>query len=152
MNIYTIYILSIWIILRKELNVDTKYEKNAKILKALGDPNRLKIIELLSCEEKCACQILESFDFTQPTLSHHMKVLIDCGLIESRKDGVWNQYKLKMNNANKLVLFLMDLITEKDDCICNDKEVDVDENITNKVKNCEEQIEISCQNKDDECM
>ena len=93
--------------------MSTKYEKNAKILKALSDPNRLKIIELLSCGEKCACEILVSFKFTQPTLSHHMKVLIDCGLIEARKDGIWNLYKLNINNSNELVLFLSKLIEEK---------------------------------------
>lgn len=93
--------------------MSTKYEKNAKILKALSDPNRLKIIDLLSCGEKCACEILESFKFTQPTLSHHMKVLIDCGLIEVRKDGIWNLYKLSENNTNKLVLFLKNLIRKK---------------------------------------
>lgn len=93
--------------------MSTKYEKNAKILKALSDPNRLKIIDLLSCGEKCACEILESFKFTQPTLSHHMKVLIDCGLIEVRKDGIWNLYKLNINNSNELVLFLSNLIEEK---------------------------------------
>jgi ArsR family transcriptional regulator len=95
--------------------VCTKYETNGKILKALSDPNRLKIIDLLSCGEKCACEILESFKFTQPTLSHHMKVLIDCGLVKSRKDGIWNLYKLDINNSNKLVLFLMNLITENED-------------------------------------
>ena len=58
------------------------YEENAKIIKALSDPNRLKIIDILSCGEKCACDILEHFDFTQPTLSHHMKVLMDCGLVK----------------------------------------------------------------------
>ena len=99
--------------------MSSEYETNAKILKALSDPNRLKIIGLLSCGEKCACAILESFEFTQPTLSHHMKVLMDCGLIEVRKDGIWNYYKLKGNNTNKLVLFLMNLITEKENCICN---------------------------------
>lgn len=93
--------------------MSTKYEKNAKILKALSDPNRLKIIDLLSFGEKCACEILESFKFTQPTLSHHMKVLIDCGLIEARKDGIWNLYKLNINNSNELVLFLSNLIEEK---------------------------------------
>lgn len=93
--------------------MSTKYEKNAKILKALSDPNRLKIIDLLSCGEKCACEILESFKFTQPTLSHHMKVLIDCGLIEVRKDGIWNLYKLSENNTNELVLFLKNLIRKK---------------------------------------
>ena len=99
--------------------MSSEYETNAKILKALSDPNRLKIIDLLSCGEKCACVILESFEFTQPTLSHHMKVLMDCGLIEVRKDGIWNYYKLASKNTNKLVLFLMNLITEKENCICN---------------------------------
>ncbi len=98
-----------------------KYDKSGRILKALADPNRLKIIELLSCGEKCACEILESFKFTQPTLSHHMKVLIDCGLVKARKDGIWNLYKLDTNNCNRLVLFLLNLITENEDCIKDDK-------------------------------
>ncbi|WP_297423753.1 helix-turn-helix transcriptional regulator [Clostridium sp.] len=101
--------------------MNTEYEMNAKILKALSDPNRLKIIDLLSCGEKCACEILESFNFTQPTLSHHMKVLIDCGLIEMRKDSIWNQYRLNMKNANRLVLFLLSLVTEKNECICSNQ-------------------------------
>ncbi|MCR4944822.1 MAG: metalloregulator ArsR/SmtB family transcription factor, partial [Clostridium sp.] len=50
------------------------FEENAKIFKALSDVNRLKIIDILSSEELCACQILPEFDFTQPTLSHHMKI------------------------------------------------------------------------------
>lgn len=99
--------------------MDNKYELNAKILKALSDPNRLKIIDLLSCGEKCGCEILESFHFTQPTLSHHMKVLSDCGLVEARKDGIWNLYKLNINNSNRLVLFLLNLVTEKEECICS---------------------------------
>ena len=90
------------------------YEKNAKILKALSDSNRLRIIKLLSCGEKCGCQILESFDFTQPTLSHPMTQLIDCGIVECRKEGTWNHYKLNMTNANKLVLFLLGIITDNE--------------------------------------
>lgn len=96
--------------------MENKYEKNSKILKALSDTNRLRIIDLLSCGEMCACHILKNFNFTQPTLSHHMKVLIDCGLVEARKDGIWNLYKLNLNNANRLVLFFMNLITENDEC------------------------------------
>ena len=46
--------------------MNSEYENNAKILKALSDPNRLKILDLLSCGEKCACEVLESFDFTEP--------------------------------------------------------------------------------------
>ena len=107
------------------------YEDNSKILKALSDPNRLKILDLLSCGEKCACEILESFKFTQPTLSHHMKVLIECGLVDSRKEGTWNLYKLNIKHANRLVLFLMSIITESDKCMC-DKNDDM-----NSSKNCQ---------------
>ena len=97
------------------------YEENAKIIKSLSDPSRLKIIDILSCGEKCACDILEHFDFTQPTLSHHMKVLIESGLVEVRKEGLWSYYYLNVKNCNKLSLFLMNLITETEECICNDK-------------------------------
>ncbi|MGL5084727.1 MAG: ArsR/SmtB family transcription factor [Clostridium sp.] len=88
-----------------------EYEDNAKIFKALSDINRLKIVHLLAEDEKCACELLESFKFTQPTLSHHMKVLIECGLVNTRKKGTWNHYSLNKINANRLVLFLMNIIT-----------------------------------------
>lgn len=97
------------------------YEKNSKIIKALSDVNRLKIIDILSCGERCACDILEQFDFTQPTLSHHMKVLMECGLVSARKEGQWNHYSLNSGNCNKLMLFIMTLFTETDECICKDK-------------------------------
>ena len=97
------------------------YEENAKIIKALSDANRLKIVDILSCGEKCACDILEEFDFSQPTLSHHMKVLMDCGIVECRKEGLWSYYTLNSTNCNKLMLFLMNLFTDTDECICKDK-------------------------------
>ncbi|WP_183277230.1 ArsR/SmtB family transcription factor [Clostridium fungisolvens] len=97
------------------------YNENAKIIKALSDANRLRIIDMLSCGEKCACDILENFDFTQPTLSHHMKVLMECGLVNSRKEGIWSHYSLNATNCNKLMLFIMNLITDTEDCICKDK-------------------------------
>ena len=97
------------------------YEENAKIIKALADSSRLKIIDILSCGERCACDIQEYFDFTQPTLSHHMKVLMEAKLIEVRKEGLWSYYHLNINNCNKLNLFLMNLVTETEGCICKDK-------------------------------
>jgi len=97
------------------------YDYNSKIIKALSEASRLKIIDILSCCEMCACDILEHFEFTQPTLSHHMKVLMDTGIIKCRKDGLWSYYSLNNKNCNKLILFLMNLTTEKDECICNDK-------------------------------
>ena len=101
--------------------MEQNYDDNAKIIKALSDPNRLKIIDILSCGEKCACNILEEFDFTQPTLSHHMKVLMDCGIVNCKKEGVWSYYSLNNTNCNKLMLFIMNLITDTDKCICKDK-------------------------------
>lgn len=95
-----------------------KYEKNSKIFKALSDPKRLKILDLLSCGEKRACEILEYFNFTQPTLSHHMKVLIDCGLVDTRKEGIWNYYKINNTISNRTVLFFMEIITDTEECIC----------------------------------
>lgn len=66
----------------------------ALICKALGDSNRLQIVQMLSDGEKCGCKLLEKFEITQPTLSHHMKILCECGLVESRKEGKWSHYSL----------------------------------------------------------
>jgi ArsR family transcriptional regulator len=101
--------------------LEKNYEDNAKIIKAMSDPSRLRIIDILSCGQKCACDLLEYFNFTQPTLSHHMKVLMDCGIVECKKDGLWSYYSLNNANCNKHILFLMNLITDKDDCICKVK-------------------------------
>ena len=57
----------------------------ALICKALGDSNRLKIVKMLSGGEKCASKLLEAFEITQPTLSHHMKILTECGLVNVKK-------------------------------------------------------------------
>lgn len=101
--------------------MNLNYDDNAKVIKALSDANRLKIIDILSCGEKCACDVLEHFDFTQPTLSHHMKVLMDCGIVNCRKEGLWSYYSLNSSNCNKLILFIMNLVTDTDDCICKYK-------------------------------
>ena len=94
--------------------MNSKYDNNAKIFKALSDSNRLQIIYILSLGEKCACRLLEHFKFTQPTLSHHMKVLIECGLVYSRKAGTWNHYSLIEQNTDELVKFLEEIVVLKD--------------------------------------
>ncbi len=90
--------------------MESKYDNNTKIFKALSDSNRLQIINILSVGERCACRLLEHFKFTQPTLSHHMKVLMECGLVNSRKEGTWNYYSLNEDNAKKLLVFLNELM------------------------------------------
>ena len=64
------------------------------ICKALSDSNRLRIIHLLTYGEQCGCELLDQLQITQPTLSHHMKTLEDCGMVSSRKQGKWSYYSL----------------------------------------------------------
>ena len=81
----------------------------ALICKALGDNSRLCIVKMLTKGELCACKILEEFDITQPTLSHHMKTLCDTGLVEVRKEGKWSHYSLNTETLNAFKLFISDL-------------------------------------------
>lgn len=98
------------------------YTDTAKVLKAISDPKRLKIVDMLSCGELCACKILEAFHITQPTLSHDMRVLIEAGVVIDRRDGKNIYYSL---NADRLSAFhetLKHIFEEKADCICYRKE------------------------------
>ncbi|MDW4104858.1 metalloregulator ArsR/SmtB family transcription factor [Staphylococcus saprophyticus] len=70
------------------------YQELATLLKVLSDPSRSEIIDLLSCGELCACDLLEHFQFSQPTLSHHMKSLVDNELVIVKKDGNKRMYQL----------------------------------------------------------
>jgi ArsR family transcriptional regulator len=78
----------------EEALMESKYENNAKVFKALCDPNRLIIIENLQSGEKCACKILEDLNIGQPTLSHHMKILCESGLVTCRRQGKWMHYSI----------------------------------------------------------
>lgn len=74
--------------------MDKDYKQYANLLKALSDETRIKIIDMLSNGELCACNILEEFKITQPTLSYHMKTLCDSNLVISRRDGIWMKYSI----------------------------------------------------------
>ena len=69
-------------------------ETTVTICKSLGDANRLRILQNLMCGELCACELLSRLQITQPTLSHHMKILCGAGLVHSRKEGKWMHYSL----------------------------------------------------------
>ena len=85
----------------------------ASICKALGDTNRLEIVQMLSDGEKCGCKILERFDISQPTLSHHMKTLVECGLVNDRKEGKWHYYSLNCETLTYYKTFIDGLIGVK---------------------------------------
>ena len=65
-----------------------------KMLKALADPNRLTILEMIGDDELCSFELLEKMDISQPTLSHHLHILSESGLIVRRKDAQWIHYSI----------------------------------------------------------
>ena len=69
-------------------------KETAVIFKAFCDENRVQILQMLKSGEKCACRLLEEMDITQPTLSHHMKILCDSGIVKGRRDGKWMYYSV----------------------------------------------------------
>ena len=73
-------------------------EQVAPLLKALADPVRLRLMSLVASHaggEACVCDLNDAFDLSQPTISHHMKVLHDVGLVEREKRGVWVYYRAR---------------------------------------------------------
>lgn len=93
----------------------------ALLCKAMGDETRLKIVDMLRHGTLCACKILDAFNCTQPTLSYHMKMLCDCGLVIGEKDGKWVHYSLNRAVLSELVGFLSSPCEVKDDCSCKEK-------------------------------
>lgn len=89
-------------------------ENKTELFKALSDKNRLTIILLLKSGEKCACELLDYLHINQSTLSHHMKILCDCKLINSRNEGKWTYYTLCKDKMNETVDFINDIISDSD--------------------------------------
>ncbi len=74
-------------------------KQTADMFKAFCDENRVRILRLLQGGEKCACVLLEDLHITQPTLSHHMKILCDAGIVRGRKEGKWMHYSISQEGA-----------------------------------------------------
>ena len=68
--------------------------RKSRFFKALADSTRLKMLGLLSDREMCVCEVMVALDLTQPTASHHLRILENVGLVESRKEGKWVFYSL----------------------------------------------------------
>ena len=84
---------------------------NARIFKAFCDENRLAILEMLQSGEKCACVLLERLNITQPTLSHHMKILVESGIVVTRKEGKWTHYSISATGCNEAADLMRKLTT-----------------------------------------
>ncbi len=89
--------------------MENKYRDYALFMKALSDETRVKIFHMLSQGELCACNILDEFNITQPTLSYHMKILSESGLVHSRRDGIWMKYTINKDSLEILNEFLNDI-------------------------------------------
>ena len=76
-----------------------KHDEGIKIFKALADDNRLEILELLISGEKCGCELLEALNIGQSTLSHHMRILCEAGLVDAFKEGKWMHYSLSAEGS-----------------------------------------------------
>ncbi|WP_110942666.1 ArsR/SmtB family transcription factor [Geosporobacter subterraneus] len=83
-----------------------------ELFKALSDENRLKILCMLACGELCACDIQDSLELTQPTISHHMKILQQVGLIEVEKRGKWAFYSIRQDQVDQLCDFIKSVTSE----------------------------------------
>lgn len=97
------------------------YAEYVPAFKAIADETRLKIIDMLSCGTMCACNILEEFSISQSTLSYHMKILTESGLVHGVRDGAWMRYTLNKEKTNDVLAFLQLITNEKAECICKNK-------------------------------
>ncbi len=80
-------------------------EQAAVMLKAIADPVRLRLLSLVACHqdrEACVCDLNDAFDLSQPTISHHLKVLCEAGLLDRDKRGVWVYYRVNAEALDSL--------------------------------------------------
>jgi len=78
-----------------------------KVMKALSDPNRVKILKMLQQKTLCVCEIQAALKIAQPTVSKHLKVLEDAGMVSYRKDGLWVNYQLADGNTSPYAATLL---------------------------------------------
>lgn len=86
------------------LTIETA-ERIAPLLKAIADPVRLRLLSLVAAHEggeACVCDLNDAFDLSQPTISHHLKVLHESGLLDRTKRGVWVYYRVRRETLNDL--------------------------------------------------
>lgn len=93
--------------------MDTEYRKVAEMFKAFSDENRIHILKMLSTGEKCACKLLEELNISQPTLSHHMKILCDAGIVTGRREGKWMHYAICCEGVKMVRQLMQELLDTK---------------------------------------
>lgn len=93
------------------IGLENSYGKNAKVFKAFCDEKRLAILELLRSGEKCACVLIDQMNIGQSSLSYHMKILCEAGIVDSRQEGKWTHYRLSESGGKYAATLLIQLTT-----------------------------------------
>lgn|SRR5690554_1511495 len=94
--------------------MNRSFSEYVPVFKAISDETRLKIIDLLSSQKLCACDLLEQFSISQSTLSYHMRILSDSGLVRGEKEGSWVRYALNRQRSDEVMAFLKEITQEKE--------------------------------------
>jgi ArsR family transcriptional regulator, arsenate/arsenite/antimonite-responsive transcriptional repressor len=92
-----------------------EYETGANLARAIAEPIRLQILDILSNGELCACDILQNLPISQPTLSHHMKALTESGWVNARKKSTWMYYAINSDAVEKMHQYMINLTAKKTD-------------------------------------
>lgn len=95
-------------------------KRMAAVFKAFADENRIQILELLKDGERCACRLLEEMKITQPTLSHHMKILCDSGIVVGRKEGKWMHYSISEDGIGDVRNYLDAIMSTRESTCLHD--------------------------------
>ncbi|MGN1072234.1 MAG: ArsR/SmtB family transcription factor [Bradymonadia bacterium] len=85
------------------------YAEKVKVFKALSDERRLRILEILRDGEKCACVLIDVLEMPQSSLSYHMKILCDSGIVESREEGKWTHYRISRRGSEAALALLREM-------------------------------------------
>ena len=102
----------------------TVYEERANIFKALGDAKRQRIVELLQAGEKCACVLIDEMRMPQSSLSYHMRILCQSGIVTGREAGKWTYYKISRPGSKRAIELLQEITTAEEresdgsECCC----------------------------------
>ena len=99
------------------MDFQPSYKEFASIFKALSDETRLRVVDMLSCREMSAGDILSNFTLSQSTLSYHC-LLYTSDAADARREGLWTKYSINDETFNRAMDFLPELYKLKDKCVC----------------------------------
>ena len=98
-----------------------KHSEGIKVFKALSDESRLEIMELLMSGSRCGCELLDELKIGQSTLSHHMRILCEAGLVDACKVGKWMHYSLSIEGSDKAKALIDRYTLSKERAACYKK-------------------------------